>query len=212
MSPGYSSVCSSGRVTSVGGAGTAADHGTGMGTRRPVKTIDPSRLSSEFVGSLRKEGDPKGPRRISSETARAGEVMVDDVILPILSNTIRDDMDAREIESLSMLQRGFAELKDANPQLAHDVILDILQGINDNSSVKQDVQTSRGLLPHNRESEMTSKGSVVTEELSGLPPTSASSILSPDTPSSPSRKSPIAELLYTRWLEGLKLKWPSMMS
>ena len=147
-------------------------------------------------------------------------------------------MDAREIESLSMLQRGFAELKDENPQLAHDVILDILQGINEyvgpylyifsfptffltalsNSSVKHHVQTSRGLFPHNRKSEMTSKGSLVTEEqeeTSGLRPTSASSILSPsaaDTPSFPSRKSPIAELLYTRWLEGLKLKWPSMMS
>lgn len=64
----------------------AADHGTGVGTIRPVKKIDPSRFTSESVGSLGKEGDPKGPRRISSETARAGEVMVDDVILPILSN------------------------------------------------------------------------------------------------------------------------------
>jgi len=58
---------------------------------------------------------------------------VDEVISPILNNTIRDDMDAREIESLSMLQRGFAELKDANPHLAHNVIIDILQGIDDNS-------------------------------------------------------------------------------
>ena len=40
-------------------------------------------------------------------------------------------MDAREIESLSMLQRGYAELKDANPQLAYNVIIDILQGINE---------------------------------------------------------------------------------
>ena len=44
---------------------------------------------------------------------------------------IRDDMDAREIESLSMLQRGFEELKEANPELAYNVILDILQGINE---------------------------------------------------------------------------------
>jgi hypothetical protein len=40
-------------------------------------------------------------------------------------------MDAREIESLSMLQKGFADLKDANPELAYNVILDILQGINE---------------------------------------------------------------------------------
>jgi serine/threonine-protein kinase 24/25/MST4 len=40
-------------------------------------------------------------------------------------------MDAREIESLSMLSRGFAELKEANPELAYNVILDILSGINE---------------------------------------------------------------------------------
>ena len=68
---------------------------------------------------------------------------------------------------------------------------------------------------------MTSKGLVITEEqeeISGLPFTSdpAESITSPpsatDSPSSPSRKSPIAELLYMRWLEGLKLKWPGIIS
>ena len=152
-------------------------------------------------------------------------------------------MDAREIESLSMLQRGFAELKDANPRLAHNVIIDILQGINEyvisfisflsdilseprglafsNSSVKQHVQTSRGLFPHKRiirKSAMTSKGLVVTEEQEEIPLTSdpADSITSPpsatESPPSPSRKSPIAELLYMRWLEGIKLKWPSVVS
>jgi hypothetical protein len=40
-------------------------------------------------------------------------------------------MDAREIESLSMLSRGFTELKEANPELAYNVILDILSGINE---------------------------------------------------------------------------------
>jgi serine/threonine-protein kinase 24/25/MST4 len=44
---------------------------------------------------------------------------------------IHDDMDAREIESLSMLQRGFAELKEANPELTYNIILDMLQGINE---------------------------------------------------------------------------------
>ncbi len=40
-------------------------------------------------------------------------------------------MDAREIESLSMLSRGFTELGATNPGLAYDVILDILSGINE---------------------------------------------------------------------------------
>lgn len=81
--------------------------------------------------------------------AKAGRSMVDEVILPILTKvcetvwvpcpffltihvqTIHDDMDAREIESLSMLQRGFADLREANPELAYNVMLDILQGINE---------------------------------------------------------------------------------
>lgn len=52
----------------------------------------------------------------------------------IRTQSIRDDMDAREIESLSMLSRGFAELKDTNSELAYNVVLDILQGINEYAS------------------------------------------------------------------------------
>lgn len=40
-------------------------------------------------------------------------------------------MDAREIEALSMLSRGFTELKEVNPELSYGVILDILSGINE---------------------------------------------------------------------------------
>jgi serine/threonine-protein kinase 24/25/MST4 len=160
---------------------------------------------------------------------------------------IRDDMDAREIESLSMLSRGFTELKEANPELAYNVILDILSGINEyvafpshnihikgpffsNSAVRQHVQTSRGLFPHKRiirKSEMTAKGLVVTEvqeDISGLPSSSNGPLsthsVAPSAasnrsnkggePCPPIRKSPIAEMLYMRWLEGLKLKWPSL--
>ena len=69
------------------------DLGTGVGTIRPAKKVDPVgslELSSEFVGSLRKEGSPTSslapPRCASSETARVGGLMVDEVILPILNN------------------------------------------------------------------------------------------------------------------------------
>ena len=40
-------------------------------------------------------------------------------------------MDAREIESLSMISRGFEELRDVNPELAYNLILDMLSGINE---------------------------------------------------------------------------------
>ncbi|CAL1700618.1 unnamed protein product [Somion occarium] len=211
-----------------------ADLGTGVDTIRPVKKVDTVRslrLSSEYVGSIRSResggsspssptspgtsGSGRAHRRSSSEMAKAGKTMVDEVLLPIFERSTRDDMDAREIESLSMLSRGFQELRDVNPELAYNVILDILSGINENSQVRQHVQTARSLFPHKRiirRSEMTAKGLIVTEEeeISGLPASSsgpAPSIAS-DDPSA--RKSPIAELLYMRWLDGLKLKWPSV--
>ncbi|TCD66979.1 hypothetical protein EIP91_000659 [Steccherinum ochraceum] len=209
-----------------------ADLGTGVDTIRPVKKVDTVRslrLSSEFVGSLRSRENsesstpPTSPRsnsskehqRTSSEAAKAGKAMIDEVLVPIFEKTTRDGMDAREIESLSMLSRGFQELRDVNPELAYNVLLDILSGINENSQIRQHVHTSRGLFPHKRiirRSEMTAKGIVVTEEeeISGLPTIAAS-----PTPSvaeeAASRKSPIAELLYMRWLDGLKLKWPSIL-
>ncbi|KAL0949993.1 hypothetical protein HGRIS_010004 [Hohenbuehelia grisea] len=147
--PAYGSIRSSRRTsyagrTSLNGAGTVmreADLGTGVDTIRPVKKVDAAgslRLSAEYVGAARKDSSGSAPtlpsishKRVASEASRAGVAIVDDVVLPILQNAIRDDMDAREIESLSMLTRGFAELKEANPELTYNVILDILSGINE---------------------------------------------------------------------------------
>ncbi|KAJ7228647.1 kinase-like domain-containing protein [Mycena pura] len=209
---------------SVTGAGTVmreADLGTGVDTIRPVKKVDTMgslRLSADYVGSMRRESSGSTPtsptthRRLTSEAAKAGRSLVDEVVLPILRNATRDDMDAREIESLSMLSRGFSELKEANSELAYNVILDILSGINDNGAVRQHVQTARGLFPHKRiirKSEMTARGLVVTEvqeDVSGLPVTPAST----KTDEPVQKRSAISELIYMRWLDGLRLKWPSL--
>lgn len=202
-----------------------ADLGTGVDTIRPVKKVDTVgslRLSHEYVGSQREGASgsspaspatPKSPhKRTLSDSMKAGQSIVDDIILPICQRTIHDDMDAREIESLSMISRGFSELKDVNPDLACNLIVDILAGVNENNAVKQYINTSRVLFPHKRvirRSEMTAKGLVVTEEqeISGLPSTSDPLAAEAE----PARRTPIAELLYMRWLEGLKLKWPSIL-
>lgn len=57
--------------------------------------------------------------------------MIEEIVLPTLQKAIRDDMDARDMESVSMLARGFVELKETNPELAYNLILDILGGINE---------------------------------------------------------------------------------
>ncbi|KZT05530.1 Pkinase-domain-containing protein [Laetiporus sulphureus 93-53] len=219
--------------TSIGTVLGEADIGNGVDTIRPVKKVDTVRslrMSEEYVGTTRsregREGSSSSPsspttspkssqKRATSEAAEAGRSIVDDVMVPLLAKVTRDDMDAREIESLSMISRGFEELRDVNPELAYNIILDVLSSINENPAVRQHIQTSRGLFPHKRiirRSEMTAKGLVVTEEeeISGLPPPSTANAPNGE-PSSPTRKSPISELLYMRWLEGLRLKWPSIL-
>ena len=79
-----------------------ADLGTGVDTIRPVKKVDTVgslRLSHEFVGSQREGGSgstpsspvtPKSPhKRALSESMRAGQSIVDDIILPICARVSR---------------------------------------------------------------------------------------------------------------------------
>ena len=106
-----------------------------MDTLRPVKKIDSAgslRLASDFVGN-KSPSSPTGTthKRHASEYQRAGGAMVSEVILPTIQVAIRDDMDAREIEALSMLSKGFEDLREANPELAYNLVLDILTGINE---------------------------------------------------------------------------------
>jgi len=91
-----------------------------------------------------------------------------------------------------------------------------LSALNENQALREHVATSRGIFPHKRitrQSQMTSRGLVVVEhEETIAPPTVSSvSVASSEEPPSPKR-SAIAELLYMRWLEGLRLKWPSLGS
>lgn len=162
---------------------------------------------------------PNKLRRKSGQgsiNAKAGRMVVSDVLLPTLQRYIKDDMDAREIEALSMISKGFEDLRDVSPEMAYDVVLDILSNLNESPAVREHVQTSRGLFPHKRitrHSQMTAKGLVVVEHeenITGLPdvnPARPPSVQSNESASP--KKSAIAELLYMRWLEGLRLKWPS---
>ncbi|KAG9126035.1 hypothetical protein FRC07_005154 [Ceratobasidium sp. 392] len=205
------------------------DVGNGMNTMRPVKRVDAAgslRLSHEYVGSTRSRGSgdsgegsnesglaesiisnnesktPAKRKKSVSENAKAGKALIEEVAIPVLQRHIHDDMDAREIESMSMLARGFTDLKDANPELAYNVLLDMLSGINENNALRQHISTKRGMFPHKRiqrATEVTADGLVVTEQAEEVGSRSTESL-------NAQKKSPIAELLYLRWLEGLKVK------
>lgn len=97
-----SSYAARNRTTGAGTVMREADLGSGIDTIRPVKKVDTLgslRLSAEYVGTTRSRDDPtQSPpstsptrerssfKRRASESERAGQAMVDDVILPVLQN------------------------------------------------------------------------------------------------------------------------------
>jgi serine/threonine-protein kinase 24/25/MST4 len=128
-----------------------------MDTMRPVKRLDAAgsiKLSQEYVGNFRNAGSPTGTehasgngpsspskekkRRMSSASAhaKAGRLITNDVVVPALQKRLREgfnevELGAKEIEAVSMVQKGFENLRDANPELAYEVLLDILTGLNE---------------------------------------------------------------------------------
>ena len=57
---------------------------------------------------------------------------------------------------------------------------------------------------------MTSDGLVVVENEEIDPAAASQATLVPPVVDE-ARKSPISDLLYMRWLEGLRIKWPSIL-
>jgi serine/threonine-protein kinase 24/25/MST4 len=93
-----------------------------------------------------------------------------------------------------------------------------------NQAVRQHISTTRGLFPHRRiqrNTQVTPSGIVVIEQeipedQQVSPPASptrtrSASNISNGASRDDGKKSPISELLYMRWLDGLKLKWPSLL-
>lgn len=105
-----------------------------------------------------------------------------------------------------MISNGFADLADGNPALAYQVIVDLLVGINDNDSVRRHLSASTQLLPRGslRQSiKMTDRGPVIQPAgpaSSGTEDDSESDIET-SSKESAQQRGPIAEMLYSRWLE-----------
>ena len=59
---------------------------------------------------------------------------------------------------------------------------------------------------------MTAKGLVVVEQVEDVPPVPPPKTPPTSPPASPTppKRSAIADLLYMRWMEGLRIKWPDI--
>ncbi|SJX65598.1 Ste20-like kinase Don3 [Sporisorium reilianum f. sp. reilianum] len=191
-----------------------ADVANGLETLRPVRRLDvggSARISQQYIGSSRSDSAPSGldkagqadassPQRkqlrhsrsalaSSSSTARAhataGENLVRDVILPVMDRAKEQDADAAEVEALNMISKGFEDLSLLNSRLAYSTIVDLLLSMNDNEQARDNLSTT------------------FRQRLTG--PQMAKLQASAQAEEAP--RSPIADLLYGRWLEGLRTRW-----
>ncbi|SNX86636.1 probable Ste20-like kinase Don3 [Melanopsichium pennsylvanicum] len=185
----------------------------GLETLRPVRRFDAggsAKISQQYIGSLRSGSAPSGldkkattegsaQRHLrhsrsalasSSSTAKAhataGENLVRDVILPAMERAKEQDVDAAEMEALEMISKGFEDLSMLNSRLAYSTIVDLLLSINDDEQARENLST-------------TFRQRLTGAQVAKLQASNASVDEAP--------RSPIADLLYGRWLEGLRTRW-----
>ncbi|KAN0062799.1 hypothetical protein ACQY0O_004619 [Thecaphora frezii] len=186
----------------------AGDVSNGHDTLRPVKRLDANgsaKLSNEYIGSWRSGAAPSGLADVPGSPGRnrpgsrpgstsgsipeedaAGASLVQNVILPVLERAKGEDLDAREIEALNMISKGFEDLSLLNSKLAYSTIVDLLLTMNNDQKARENLS------------------STFRQRLSA--PAGAASKAATQQPEEVQR-SPIADLLYGRWMEGLRSRW-----
>lgn len=119
----------------VGSARHRASSSSGSGSHRSTSSLS---LSSPSTAET--TPDPSNASSADSgHEARLGRALVDEVVGPVIENlTAGGDrkgkgpqMDARDIEALSMVRKGFEDLAESNPGLAWQTVADLLGGINE---------------------------------------------------------------------------------
>jgi serine/threonine-protein kinase 24/25/MST4 len=187
-----------------------ADVANGLNTIRPVSRIDQqgsTRVGKRYIGSITQrdqihhaplQSAPRGSRRTATEdsmvdtfqdSGQAGRAMVRDVILPALGRAKDDDLDAKTVEALEMLSKGFEDLSKTNAKLTYSIIVDMLLSINDNEQARDNLSmTFRERLSP----EVRAKRQQERDEQNA---------------NAAVYRSPITDLLYGRWMEGLRSRW-----
>ncbi|CAG8601376.1 8233_t:CDS:2, partial [Racocetra persica] len=139
-----------------------------------------------------------------TEEGVVGRQLVNDIILPSVAKIKSNDLRANEIEALSIFENSVEELDRVNPDLVLTTLVEIL------TRLKTNVELCEKL----SDLGVVSDAFLTTPELvldagSSSSSDQNSSKNSADTPvEETSPKSPISEMLYIRWIEQLRLKWP----
>ncbi|KAF9912580.1 hypothetical protein EC991_010005 [Linnemannia zychae] len=178
---------------------------------------------------------PPAKKAVSEETfegspqAQAGRQLTKTALLPVLRTLKSGEHSAEDLEALSVLEHGIADLNDTNPSLLLAFFTQALTQIKNDPALLKQIESHGktavtdviGVLGSSdvivTDSETASSSSTVGTDSTGMsavepetttPTTTATPAVAETNPEVRSAASPVAEALYARWIEHLRSKWP----
>lgn len=179
-------------------------NGSGLDTvRAPRPFSAASTTSSRAYSTISK----KNVAETRTEEGMAGRQLVHEVILPSISQIKSKDLRVNEIEALNTLEKGVEDLDNANPDLVITVLVDILTRMKDNADVCEQLSdlgiVSDAFLTANNHS-------TVDTAASRSLPNGNNIIEVPEpepVPVAEVKPKPPIEMIYSRWIDQLRMKW-----
>ncbi|CAG8521504.1 19544_t:CDS:10 [Cetraspora pellucida] len=139
-----------------------------------------------------------------TEEGVVGRQLVNDIILPSVAKIKSNDLRANEIEAMSIFEKGVEELDRVNPDLVLTTLVEILSRLKTNVELC-DKLSDLGVVSD----AFLTTPELVLDASSSSSSDQNSSKNSADVPvEEKPPKSPISEILYIRWIEQLRIKWP----
>ncbi|KAF9439233.1 hypothetical protein BGZ76_008600 [Entomortierella beljakovae] len=153
-----------------------------------------------------------------SSQEQAGRQLAKVALLPVLKNLKSGEYSAEDLEAISVLEHGIADLNDINPSLLLAFFTQALTQIKGNSGLMKQIELHGGASVADAIGPLAN-GRLLSDESESLSSSTGGTDMSstePDTkPAEPepvaevrSSASPVAEALYARWIEHLRSKWP----
>ncbi|RIA90212.1 hypothetical protein C1645_162571 [Glomus cerebriforme] len=175
-------------------------NGSGLNTvRAPRPFSAASTTSSRAYSTFSRNVNIAAP---VTEEGIVGRQLVNEIILPSISQIKSRELRANEIEALSTLEKGIEDLDRANPDLVLTTLVEILSQMKINVEIC-DKLSDLGIVS---DAFLSANNNIPN----GNDPESSSSVTVEEKPVAEEKpKSPISEILsYSRWIDQLRMKWP----
>ncbi|KAJ9110349.1 hypothetical protein QFC20_002946 [Naganishia adeliensis] len=171
------------------------------------QTVKPSKMPASPPRQPREPtafGKASGAKAVlSSSQSKTADVLIDEAVLPAINKALKNAANAAEVQALQSMQQGFRILGASNPELADQLMLDMLAGIRENGTVRAHLTRkakAQASLENVRDSFQNGPSKPTIEEQ-----------VTPQGPIGEKQTKDgyqIADVLYLRWLDNLRLKWP----